>query len=43
MKPQFKNTEALVTLLKEKCILTRAEILEEIKDLREAQAKGRKQ
>ncbi|MDP6085737.1 MAG: hypothetical protein QGF68_06795 [Nitrospinota bacterium] len=36
------SEEALVTLLEEKGILTRAEVLERIKELREAQAKGPK-
>ena len=33
------SEEAIVTLLEEKGIMTRAEVLEKIKELREAQAK----
>ena len=36
------SEEALVTLLEEKGIVTRAEMLEKVKALREAQAKGKK-
>jgi len=34
------SEEALVTLLEEKGVLTKAEILEKIKELKEAKAKG---
>ena len=36
------SEEAIVSMLEEKGILTRAEVLEKIKELREAQAKGPK-
>ena len=37
-----RSEEALVTLLEEKGLLTRAEVLEKIRELREAQARGKK-